>query len=104
MPGLTAEQITALLGASRTKGQYTTYLGDFLTSGEAGVCVNEQWVDLKDKKASTLKQGFENAKDNKNAPDGADNVKVIVNEDRVFLINLAAAGVEAPAASNTDEA
>lgn len=104
MAGLTSEQIAALLGNTRTKGQYTVYLTDFLTSGEQGICVNEQWVDLAGKKATTLKQGFENAKDNKNAPDGAENVKVISNEDKVYLINLTAAGIEAPATADDNEA
>lgn len=88
MAGLTPEQIAALLGKTRTKGQYIIYLNQFVASGMDGVCANEQWVDLKDKKASTLKQGFENAKDNKDAAEGSENVKVISNEDLVYLINL----------------
>lgn len=97
MAGLTAEQISALLGATRQKGQYLIYMNKFVDSGEGGVCANDEWVDLKDKKASTLKQGFENAKQNKEVHDGAENVKILVNEDKVYLINLAAAGVEAEA-------
>jgi hypothetical protein len=97
MAGLTAEQIATLLGKTRSKGQYIQYLNQFLTSGEAGLCVNEQWLDLKDKKASTLKQGFENAKENKEAGEGSEFVKVIASEDQVYLINLQAAGVEIPA-------
>jgi hypothetical protein len=96
MAGLSAEQIAQLLGKTRTKGQYVVYLNQFLESGEGGLCVNEQWVDLRDKKAATLKQGFEGAKDNKEAQDGSENVKVIANEDKVYLINLAAAGIEVP--------
>jgi hypothetical protein len=96
MAGLTADQIQTLLGKTRTKGVYVQYLNQFIASGEAGVNVNEQWVDLRDKKATTLKQGFENAKDNKEAADGAENVKVISNEDLVYLINLSAAGIEVP--------
>lgn len=93
MAGLTAEQITALLGKTRQKGVYIQYLNQFLEGGESGICVNETWVDLKDKKASTLKQGFENAKENKEAGDGSEFVKVIANEEKVYLINLQAAGV-----------
>lgn len=94
MAGLTAEQIQALLGKTRSKGQYIVLLNQFLESGEAGVCVNEEWMELRDKKATTLKQGFENAKENKDAAEGSDQVKVIANEDKVFLINLTAAGIE----------
>lgn len=95
--GLSAEQIQALLGKTRTKGQYLEYLNTFVTSGEGGVCVNDEWVALRDKKATTLKQGFENAKEKKEAAEGSEFVKVIANEDKVYLINLTAAGVEAEA-------
>lgn len=91
MAGLTAEQIQALLGKTRQKGLYTQFLNEFIESGEMGVNVNEQWVELRDKKATTLKQGFEGAKDKKEAVEGADQIKVISNEDQVFLVNLAVA-------------
>jgi hypothetical protein len=103
---LTPDQITALLGATRTKVVYTQYLGDFITSGESGVCVNDTWVDLAQKKSATLKQGFENAKDSKTAPAGSENVKVIVNEDKVYLVNLvaaSAAGIAVPLDTSTVE-
>lgn len=91
--GLTAEQIQALLGKTRTKGQYIVYLNKFVESGEAGICVNEEFADLASKKASTLKQGFEGAKNAKDAVEGAEFVKVVPNDDKVYLINLKAAGV-----------
>lgn len=107
MAGLTDEQIKVLLSTTRTKGQYITYLAEFLDSGEKGVCVNEEWIDLSEKKSSTLKQGFENARENKNAPDGADAVKVIVSGDkedaRVYLVNLKAAGVAAETVTTEDD-
>lgn len=90
---LTPEQIQALLGKTRSKGQYVEYINEFVNSGEGGVCANDQWVAIRDKKATTIKQGFENAKQNKEAVEGAENVKVISNEDKVFLINLAAANL-----------
>lgn len=93
MAGLTNEQIAQLLGSTRSKGQYVVYLNEFLDSGEAGVCANDEWVAIKDKKASTIKQGFENAKDKKDARDDAQYIKVITNEEKVFLINLKVAGM-----------
>ena len=93
MASLNAEQIAALMQKTRQKGIYIERLNQFLASGEAGISVNETWVDLKDKKDTTLKQGFENAKDNKDASEGSENVKVIANEGQVFLINLAVAGL-----------
>jgi hypothetical protein len=96
MAGMSPEQIAALLGKTRQKGLYTKYMGEFLESGEAGVHVNEQWVDLATKKDTTLKQGFEGVKEKKDAPEGADKVKVIASEGQVFLINLAVAGEQNP--------
>lgn len=91
MAGLTAEQITALLGATRQKGLYTTHLNAFVESGEMGVDVGEQWVEHSGKNASTLKQGFDNARTNKDFTGDANQIKVIKNEDKVFLVNLAVA-------------
>lgn len=90
---LTPEEIQALLGKTRSKGQYGVMLAEFLASGDGGVCANEQWVAIRDKKATTIKQGFVNAIEKAGAPEGADKVKVITNEDKVYLINLAAADV-----------
>jgi hypothetical protein len=107
MAGLTPEQIKALLGKTRQKGVYDRYLVDFLKMGEAGISVNETWVDLADKKATTIKQGFENAKDKQSLaaaleeagldPSAATNVKVIASDEQVFLVNLAAVETEVPA-------
>jgi CelD/BcsL family acetyltransferase involved in cellulose biosynthesis len=73
-------------------------LNEFLDSGEGGVDVQAEWMEFRERKTSTLKQGFENARSNKEAAEGSDNVKVITNEDHVYLINLAIAGEEAEAA------
>jgi len=86
---LDAAQIAAIYAKRRTKGQYTSFLTEFTTSGENGVDVKETWPQLKDKKATTIKQGFENVKKNKDAPDGAELVDVIVDGEDVFLINSA---------------
>jgi hypothetical protein len=95
---LSPEQIRSIYAKRRTKGLYTELLGVFIESGENGVSVREQWPtqfawdESKDegergKQASTLKQGFENAKDRKDAPEGSDAVDVIVDGEDVFLIN-----------------
>ena len=86
---LTSDQISAIYAKRRTKGLYTQFLAELLESGENGVDVKETWPQLKDKKATTIKQGFENAKDKKDAPDGAETVDVIVDGENVFLINSA---------------
>ena len=87
--GLTAEQISAIYAKRRTKGLYTDFLAELLASGENGADVKETWPQLKDKKATTIKQGFENAKDKKEAPEGAEHVDVIVDGEDVYLINSA---------------
>lgn len=85
---LTAEQVKAIYAKRRTKGQYNGMLDEFLASGDNGVSVKEEWAtQLGEKKATTLKQGFENAKDRKDAPEGSDLVDVIVDGEDVFLIN-----------------
>lgn len=89
MAGLDPQVIAALLSKSRTKGQYVERINEFLANGEAGISVSEQWPDMSGKNASTLKQGFDNAKDHKEAADGADQIKVVKSDEGVFLINLA---------------
>lgn len=96
MAGLTPDQIKALLGKTRQKGLYVQKLNEFLESGEAGISVKEKWVEFAEKKDTTLKQGFDNAKENKEAGEGSENIKVIANEGDVYLINLALAAEESP--------
>jgi hypothetical protein len=92
---LTPEQIQAIYAKRRTKGLYERYLAEFLESGENGVLVGEQWPDLKDKKAQTVKQGFEGAtvdKKDRKAPEGSDQVDIIVDGENVYLLNRAVLG------------
>jgi hypothetical protein len=90
---MTPDQIRAVYAKRRTKGLYLDLLAQFIDSGEAGVSVREEWNtilgDTENKKATSLKQGFENAKDKKDAPEGADLIDVIVDGDDVFLLNRA---------------
>ena len=107
---LSNEQIRSIYAKRRTKGQYTDLLGQFIESGENGVSVREQWPTQfawdaskpegeRGKQATTLKQGFENAKERKDAPEGSDDVDVIVDGEDVFLINKAVMNVEAELAT-----
>jgi hypothetical protein len=89
---LTAEQIRGIYAKRRTKGQYNMFLDLVLASGENGCDVKDTWPQLADKKASTIKQGFENAKSRKDAPEGADAIDVIVDGEDVYLINSAMVG------------
>lgn len=87
MAGMTPEQILAVLGKTRQKGQYQGLLVEFLDSNEAGVHAQSQWPQLGEKKASTIKQGFEGAIKRKEAPEGSDGVRVLVQDEQVYLIN-----------------
>ena len=84
---LTPEEIRAKYAKRRTKGAYVGYTDEFLQMGEAGIDVKEQWPELRDKKAQTIKQGFENWKKNKEAPEGAQYLDIIVDGEEVFLMN-----------------
>lgn len=108
---LTPDQIKLIYANRRTKGQYEKYLTEFLASSEDGISVKEVWPTLADKKASTLKQGFDNAKDRKEAPEGSEFVDIIVDGENVYLMNVKALtdngvldAVEAPAQTEDAEA
>lgn len=91
---LDSDRIKGIYAKRRTKGQYTDLLGDFLESTEQGYSVKEEWPVLAGKQATTLKQGFENAKARKDAPENSEYIDVIVDGEDVFLINRLATGAE----------
>ena len=101
---LTPEQIQTLLGKTRIKGDYVMKLNAFDASGEQGVSVSETWPDLAGKKATTLKQGFENAKQNKDFKGNADTIRVISNDDLVYLVKVDAASVDGAEGTETADA
>lgn len=97
---LSPDQIAAIYAKRRTKGQYVELLTEFLASGEAGVSVKEQWgAFLGGKQPTTIKQGFEGAKDKKDSPEDAGLVDVIVDGDDVYLIHKVLAGTSEPVAA-----
>ena len=98
---LSPDQVRAIYANRRTKGLYDTLLAKFIESEDNGVSVKEEWTELADKKAQTLKQGFENSKDRKGAPEGSDAVDVIVDGENVYLINKTVAGIESELAEAT---
>jgi hypothetical protein len=102
---LTPDRIQELLAKTRQKGIYTQKTTEFLSDGEMGVDVRERWPEFAKKPASTLKQGFDAVKDKKEAPEGAENIKVVKSEEDVYLINLAHPDVgQAPAEAELVEA
>lgn len=83
---LNATDIAALLASSRQRGQYDDELKKFVESGEAGVKVNLENGTFANKKAQSVKTGFEGARKREGAPEDAQHVRVIVNEEQVYLI------------------
>lgn len=87
---MTPDQIRAVYAKRRTKGLYLDKLALFIESGEGGVSVKEEWAtEFADKKATSLKQGFENAKAKNTAPEGSQAVDIIVDGEDVYLLNRA---------------
>lgn len=116
MASLTIEQIQGLLAGSRARGDYDQVLTDFLGSGEMGIEVDLNNGPLagknNEKGSKNVVTGFKNASKRMNDDGtprhpGAHNVQVVLRkvgegdaaEYHVFLINKAALGQSAPAAT-----
>jgi hypothetical protein len=96
---LTNDKIRNLYANRRKKGLYLDLLHNFLAMNIAGVGARETWPtefpvvtidedgEKSGKQVTSIKQGFDNAKEKKDAPEGADKVDVIVDGDEVYLIN-----------------
>jgi hypothetical protein len=84
---LNADQIAELLASSRQRGVYDAELKSFWESDNPGVKVNLESGVFAGKKAQSVKTGFETARKRDGAPEGAgDNLRVILQEDAVYLI------------------
>ena len=86
---LNDELIQNLLSSSKQRGQYDAELKAILDSGAKGVQIDLENGTFAGKKAQSVKTGFENAK-KKLADDVKDTVRVIMQEDNVFVINTQA--------------
>lgn len=96
---LTADQIAELLKDNRGRGDYGTWLSDFVASGSPGEQVDTESGLLAGKTADKVKTGLENAKKARDR-DGnlklpqAQNVLIVKKDDMVFVINRDAAAGE----------
>ena len=86
---LTEDLINSLLSSSKQRGQYDAELKNILESGAKGVEVDLTEGTFAGKKAQSVKTGMENAK-KKLPEDVRAAVRVIMQEDKVFVINTAA--------------
>ena len=82
---LSPDKIQELLANKRTKGLYEDKLSWIMTeSDEPGFDPAEEWpVHFRNKKASTLYQGFRNAAEKLEV---TDQVEVISRDDHVFIL------------------
>jgi hypothetical protein len=78
--------IASILGSVPERGAYKAELKSFVDSGEAGVQVSLTEGRFQGRKPQSVKTGFETAKGAEGAPEGSENVRVIVHEDQVYLI------------------
>lgn len=76
--------LAEILASSHGRGEYKAVLQAFLN---AEVRLAE--IPVGERKAQTVKTGFENAKTGKEPPEGSANVKVIKKNDKVYLLNNA---------------
>lgn len=87
---MSGEDLEALLAGSRQRGEYDRQIKAFLNSDLQAAQVNLDEGPFKGKKAASVKTGFEGAIKRDGAPEGAENVRVIVQADKVFLVRQAA--------------
>ena len=85
---LTDDVINGLLASSKQRGQYDTELKAILESGAKGVEVDLTNGTFAGKKAQSVKTGLDNAR-KKLSEEQQAQVRVIMQEDRVFVINQA---------------
>jgi hypothetical protein len=83
---LDQDQINDLLGKVSKRGEYDRQLASFLESGEPGIEVSLVEGPFSERKAQSVKTGFESATKRDTAPEGSANVQVMVHDDRVYLI------------------
>lgn len=95
---LTPERIQELLSTQKSRGDYDAEIREFLSSNEAGIQVPLDSGRFSGRDAKKVKTGLDNARKRNNddgtlVHNGGNNVKVIVSDDAVYLINTAV-GVE----------
>jgi hypothetical protein len=89
---ITPDMIAELLAKGRSRGDYESFLREFLDSEEAGWEVPLDSGPFAGKTAKQVKTSFDNARkrlgdDGKAKIDGGTAVKVIVADDKAYLIN-----------------
>lgn len=93
---LDADTIAALLAGQKSRGDYDRVITEFLTSGEPGWLVDLETGPLAGKSAKQVKTGLDNARKRtdqagKLVHEGGADIKVILNDEKAYVINTAVA-------------
>jgi len=96
---LDAAKIQELLAVGRTRGAYGTVLSNFLESGEPGIEVPLDSGEIAGKSSKQAKTGLDNARKRTDEKGGlvyagAQNVRVIEQDGKVYLINTSVTSEE----------
>lgn len=86
---LNDDVIAQLLAGSKQRGQYDAELKAILASGTKGVQIDLENGTFAGKKAQSVKTGLDNARKKLTEEEQA-NVRVIMQDDKVFVINQGA--------------
>lgn len=87
---LSDERINELLSMSKQRGLYEAELNTFIASGARGVEVPLDSGTFSGKKAQSVKTGLDNARKKLEDEDVKNGIKVIKQEEHVFLLNTSA--------------
>jgi hypothetical protein len=87
---LSDERINELLSLSKQRGLYEAELKAFIESGVRGIEVPLDTGTFAGKKAGSVKTGLDNARKKIEDVDVRNGLKVIKQEEQVFLLNTAA--------------
>ncbi len=81
-------QAADILAGAAGRGDYRTILEAFIQAGVriAEVTLNEGLLEGRTN-AQTVKTGFDNVKSSKKPLEGADQIKVVKKDERVYLVN-----------------
>jgi len=84
LKGLSLDEISTILSTSRTRNMYGPKLLEFLESDEAAINPQDAWpTEFKDKKVTTLYQGFNNAIKNGNI----EGLEIRQMDEKLFILN-----------------
>lgn len=87
---LSEDRINELLSMSKQRGLYEAEINSFVASGSRGVEVPLDSGTFAGKKAQSVKTGLDNARKKLDDVEVKNAIRVIKEEDHVFLLNTAA--------------